>query len=87
MLNDIIKVFKQFQQMEAGDWFLILWNGTVMAMNIINFVYFVILSRTYDVNTILIDNVYVDSLEMSTMYQKAQLYDSILVIMNMVMVI
>lgn len=56
-------------------------------MNITNFIYFMILSSSYDVNTILTENIKVDSGEMSGYYQSAQLYDSLLVLMNMIMII
>jgi hypothetical protein len=70
-----------------GEYFSIFWNAMVSFCNIINFILFIILSRSYDVNTILRENTYLDSGTVSGYYQMAQLYDSILVIMNMLMLI
>jgi len=56
-------------------------------MNLTNFIQFVILSRGYDVNGMLRDNEYVDSYTMMTYYWYAQLFDSILVLMNIVNII
>ena len=70
----------------AGDYFTLLWNGLVSFFNIANFILFMILS-SQDVNTILRNNEYIDSSALSNNYQVAQLYDSILVLMNMLMLI
>lgn len=70
-----------------ADAFQMIWNTMVSVMNIGNFVYFIILSKNYDVNTILQRNEYVNSALMSSYYFQAQIFDSFLVIMNMLMMI
>jgi hypothetical protein len=47
-----------------------LWNGLVSFFNIGNFILFMILS-TYDVNTILRENAFVDSQTLAGYYQTA----------------
>ena len=49
----------------------LLWNMTVNYCNTINFLYFYILSREYDVNQLLREQKYVDSQKMSGLYQTA----------------
>ena len=51
------------------------------------FIFFMILSRSIDVNTTLRDNKFVDSHSLYRLYWYAQLFDSILVLMNMFMMI
>ena len=63
------------------------WNASISFLNITNFVLFMILSRSQDVNTMLRENTYVNSGELSSFYQTAQLYDSLLVIMNILGII
>lgn len=54
-----------------GEIVALLWNMTVNYCNTINFLYFVILSREYDVNQLLREQKYVDSQKMSGLYQTA----------------
>mmetsp|Transcript_5847 Transcript_5847/g.9389 ORF Transcript_5847/g.9389 Transcript_5847/m.9389 type:complete len:238 (-) Transcript_5847:39-752(-) len=70
-----------------GDIFQVVWNMTVSILNITNFILFVILSRGYDVNKMLRDNVFIDSYTMMNYYWYAQLFDSLLVLMNIVNII
>ena len=71
----------------SGELVALMWNMTVNYCNTVNFIYFLILSREYDVNQILREEKYVDSQQMSGLYQTAQQYDSLLVIMNVLMLI
>lgn len=66
---------------------MLIWNGTISVLNITNFVFFQRLSKQYDTNTLLRENAYIDSVSMSKLYWWAQLFDSILVYMNMFMII
>lgn len=86
-INDVQNFMKKKLLADFSDYFLIIWNSLVSFMNISNFVLFLILSRGYDVNEILRENKFLDSNSMSSFYQSAQLFDSILIIMNMLMLI
>jgi len=86
-LNDIINLYKNCYKATFADYFMMGWNFTVSFMNIANFILFMILSTSYDVNNIVQANEHINSAEMSSYYQQAQLYDSILVLMNMIMLI
>ena len=56
-------------------------------LNITNFVIFLILSRNYSTNDLLQKNEFVNSFELQNYYWQAQIYDSFLVLMNMIMLI
>jgi hypothetical protein len=86
-INDFANLYKNCYQATFGDYSLMFWNFLVSYFNIGNFILFIILSRNYDVNELLRQNKFVNSQEMSGYYQVAQLYDSILVIMNMLMLV
>jgi len=86
-LNDILFLKNNPGNIGSGEIVALLWNMTVNYCNTLNFIYFIILSREYDVNQLLRDRKYVDSQQMSEMYQTAQQFDSLLVIMNVLMLI
>lgn len=54
--------------MTGGDLFLMVWNTMISVLNIGNFFFFVLLSSTYDVNTILNDYTYIDHANISSYY-------------------
>ena len=85
-VNDFFKLYKDCFGAQMGDYFMLFWNGLVSFFNIANFILFMVLS-SYDVNTILRNNEFIDSGYLSGLYQDAQLYDSFLVLMNMIMLI
>ena len=85
-VNDFVTLYKDCLHATSGDYFMLLWNGLVSYFNIGNFILFMALSSV-NVNTILRENNYVNSLDLSNNYQVSQLYDSILVLMNMLMLI
>lgn len=82
-----MKKYQKQNTMGIADAFQMIWNTMISVMNIGNFIYFIILSKNYDVNTILQKNEYVNSALMSSYYFQAQIFDSFLVIMNMFMMI
>jgi len=67
--------------------FRLIWNLTVMILNIGNFWLFMMLSLGDDVNDLLRRNELVDSYKLSYNYYVAQIFDSALVLMNMFMII
>ena len=67
--------------------FRLIWNLTVMILNIGNFYLFMMLSLGDDVNDLLRKNELVDSYSLSQNYYTAQIFDSFLVLMNMFMII
>lgn len=86
-INDIRFFLKNFHKAEFSDFFSLIWNLLVSVMNIGNFIFFMVLSRNYDVNNTLRNNEFVDSHSLYRLYWFAQLFDSILVLMNMFMLI
>ena len=67
--------------------FRLIWNLTVMILNIGNFWLFMMLTLGDDVNDLLRRNELVDSYKLSYNYYVAQIFDSALVLMNMFMII
>ena len=49
-LNDIVNLYKNCLSATFADYFLMGWNAMVTYMNIVNFVFFMVLSRNWDVN-------------------------------------
>ena len=82
-LNDVAFFLKNWHRASFGDFFSVLWNATISTLNITNFALFLLLSRAYDVNEMLRANAFVDSYTMMSYYWFAQLFDSMLVLMNM----
>ena len=70
-INDLLFFKNNINRVGGPEIVALLWNMTVMYCNCFNFIYFMILSREYDVNTILRENKYVDSQKMSGLYQTA----------------
>lgn len=70
-LNDIIFIKNNPNKVGMGEIVALMWNMTVNWCNTVNFIYFMILSREYDVNSLLRDRKYVDSQQMSHYYQTA----------------
>lgn len=85
LINDCVFLCKHFNLATGSNYFKLLWNMGVLFCNIGNFVLFMVLSRNYDVNTMLHNNKHVDSHTISSYYQLAQYLDSFLVIMNILM--
>jgi len=81
--NDIRFFLNNYHQASFGDIFQLIWNGMVSFFNIYNFALFMMLSMGQDVNFLLRENAYVNSYDLMRMYWLAQLFDSILVLMNM----
>lgn len=72
----------------GGQYFQIVWNGLINYFNLINFIYFIMLTRSFGtVNEVLRGTEYIDSNLMANMYQEAQLFDTLLVLMNMLMIL
>lgn len=67
-INNIRFFMKNFHKAEFSDFFAMIWNILVSVMNVGNFIFFMILSRKYDVNTILRDNEFVDSHSLYRLY-------------------
>lgn len=87
-LYDNIKFFiSKYIVATGSDFFNLIWNALVTFFNISNFVYFVQLSQNQDVNEILRRNEFLDSYQLYQQYRTAQIYDSLLVLMNMFMLI
>jgi len=86
-LNDFVGLYRNCYGAGFGDFFLIIWNFMVLFCNIGNFILFWTLSKDYDVNDILRNNVYINTARLSEYYSLAQLFDSGLVLMNMLMLI
>ena len=86
-INDIKFFLNNFHKAEFSDFFSVVWNILVSVMNVGNFIFFMILSMQNDVNTFLRTNEFVDSHSLYRLYWYAQLFDSILVLMNMFMII
>ena len=82
-LNDIAFFLKNYHRASFGDFFSVIWNLTISTLNITNFALFLLLSEGYDVNEILRGNAFLDSYTLMTYYWWAQLFDSMLVLMNM----
>ena len=66
-----------------GDYFTLILNATISFLNITNYLFFSLLSYSYDVNKTLREDVYVNSYQLYRQYWFAQLYDSLLVLINM----
>jgi hypothetical protein len=86
-MNDVKFFLKRYYMASFGDFFSVIWNALVSFMNITNFILFLVLSSEDDVNNILRDNKFIDSNKLMSRYQYAQLFDSILVLMNITMII
>ena len=69
-------------RLTGADYFGIVWNAAISVLNITNFVFFILLSRSYDVNEMLRADAFVDSSALYGYYWMAQLFDSMLVLMN-----
>ena len=54
-------VKNHLSQVGGSQLFQIMWNGAVMYLNIMNFIYFISLSLEMDVNDLLRKDEYVDS--------------------------
>jgi hypothetical protein len=85
--NDIKNFLKNYHKATFGDYFTLIWNATVSFLNITNYLLFCLLSFSYDVNKTLRDDVYVNSNALYQQYWMAQLFDSVLVLMNMFTII
>jgi hypothetical protein len=59
---------KHFNLATGANYFKLIWNVGVLFCNIGNFVLFMILSRNYDVNKMLLENKHVDSHTISSYY-------------------
>ena len=71
-----------------GQYFGIIWNGLINYFNLVNFIYFIMLSKNNGfVNDLLRENKFVDSAYLASIYGTAQLCDTALVLMNMAMIL
>lgn len=86
-MNDFKAFAKLKLDAQFGDFFKMIWNGTVSFLNITNFTFFILLSFSYDVNDILRRNEFLDSYKLQDWYSQAQVYDSFLVLMNQIMIL
>lgn len=57
-MNDIKVFMKLKMNATFSDFFKLIWNGMVSFLNITNFLYFILLSFSYDCNEILRGNEY-----------------------------
>ena len=71
-VNDMVFMKNNPNKIGQGEIVALLWNMVVNYCNTLNFIYFVILSREYDVNQLMREQKYVDSQKMSGLYQTAQ---------------
>lgn len=81
--NDVKNFLKNYMTATFGDYFTLILNATISFLNITNYLFFSLLSYSYDVNKTLREDVYVNSYQLYKQYWFAQLYDSLLVLINM----
>ena len=81
--NDVKNFLKNYMTATFGDYFTLILNATISFLNITNYLFFSLLSYSYDVNKTLREDVYVNSYQLYRQYWFAQLYDSLLVLINM----
>jgi len=71
----------------AGDFINFFWNGIILLLIIYSFVIYYILSSQFDTNEVLKKNEFIDSYRLGNMHHNAQICDSFLVILNVIMLI
>jgi len=86
-IKDIKYLIEKKGIADAGVFLSVIWNLFVSVMNIGNYIIFVLLSRSYGfTNDILKQNQFIDSHQLQSLYWQAQIFDSVLVLMNMAMI-